>query len=456
MQKPTISGFRPITGESSDSSVGWTLESLDGEVADDRVAVSQQRNRLRCTVKIQIITSEFPPEPQVQSRMALDLATELAAAGHDVQVICPHSSRPSGVSYSEQRISALATAISEMGITLTRVPSYTTAESHLWPRIHESWSFGRSAAEVISKSAGADIIYDVVWPMLAQAWVGFAASKRGIPQVSHIMDIYPESAYPKVPWWVLWAARKPLLALDRANALRARKLVVISENMRKVYEETRGVPRERMEIVHTWQDESMFRELPERASAVRRYKLQPDCFTFLYLGNIGPVAGVDHLIRSFAQARLHNSQFLIVGEGTQKPACVQLASQTGANVRFLSDTDVANVPLLHSLADVCLLPVRRGAAVSSVPSKLSGYMLSGKPVLASVDEQSDSACLVRKADCGWVLRSEDIEAMAGKMRELRSFDYRELAAAGEQPVERVGWMPHRVFPAAERLGERRE
>lgn len=381
-------------------------------------------------MKVQIVTSEFPPEPQVQSRMVLDVATELASAGHAVQVVCPYPSRPAGVRYDEQEISALGAAVAELGIVLTRVPSFTTPQSKLWPRMLESWSFGRCAAGVISRAASADMVYDVVWPMLAQAWVGCVARQRGIPQVSHIMDIYPESAYPKVPWWVQVGARRPLLALDRANALRARKLVVISESMRKVYEESRGVPSERIEVVHTWQDESMFRELPERASAVRRYNLPPDLFTFLYLGNIGPVAGVDHLIRSFAQAGLRDSQLLIIGEGTQKPACLQLASQNGANVRFLSDPDVANVPLLHSLADVCLLPMKRGAAHSSFPSKLSGYMLSGKPILASVDEKSDSAFLVRTAQCGWVLRTEDMEAMSGKMRELRSLDQRELAAAG--------------------------
>lgn len=362
--------------------------------------------------------------------MVLDVATELASAGHEVQVVCPYPSRPAGVRYSEEEISALAASVAERGIILTRVPSFTTTQSKLWPRMHESWSFGRCAAGVISKAASADMVYDVVWPMLAQAWVSRVASQREIPQVSHIMDIYPESAYPKVPWWVQVGAQRPLLALDRANALRARKLVVISESMRKVYEESRGVPSERIEVVHTWQDESMFRELPERASAVRRYSLQPDLFTFLYLGNIGPVAGVDHLIRSFAQAGLHDSQLLIIGEGTQKQACLQLASQNGANVRFLSDPDVANVPLLHSLADVCLLPMKRGAASSSFPSKLSGYMLSGKPILASVDEKSDSAFLVRTAQCGWVLRTEDMGAMAGKMRELRSLDHRELASAG--------------------------
>ena len=109
---------------------------------------------------------------------------------------------------------------------------------------------------------------------------------------------------------------------------------------------------------------------------------------------------------------------------------MQLARQSQANIQFLADPEMANVPLLQSLADVCLLPVKRGAASSSIPSKLSAYMLSGKPVLASVDANSDSARLIRTADCGWVVEPEDRTALAQTMRELCSQATGTLAATG--------------------------
>jgi glycosyltransferase involved in cell wall biosynthesis len=246
------------------------------------------------------------------------------------------------------------------------------------------------------------------------------------------MDLYPESALAKVPSWVRPIVAGPLRCLDRINAQSATKLVVISERMRQIYERDRRLPSARLVVVPTWQDESLFLNLPKRTAASRHYNVAPDLFTFVYAGNIGPVAGVEHLIRSFAMAGLAQSQLVVGGQGTRKEACVELARRSPASIRFLSDPDVGNVPLMQALADVCLLPARRGAALCSIPSKLSAYMLSAKPVLASVDAESDSAALIRQADCGWVIEPEQPEVMAQMMRKVARCDPTQLAATGRR------------------------
>jgi glycosyltransferase involved in cell wall biosynthesis len=244
------------------------------------------------------------------------------------------------------------------------------------------------------------------------------------------MDTYPESAFAKIPEWAAAFVGTPLLFIDKTNALQASKVVTVSENMRKTYESTRGVPAHKLEVVRTWQDEEPFVRQFDRRATAKRYNVEPDRFCFAYLGNIGAVAGVEHLIRSFGKAKLNGAQLLIIGQGSRKEACVQLAGQTKARIQFLSDPEVANVPMLQSLADVCLLPLKRGAAFSSIPSKLSAYMLSGKPVLASVDTGSDSAELIRTARCGWVVDPEDVGALSQKMGELHSWDATALATTG--------------------------
>lgn len=49
--------------------------------------------------------------------------------------------------------------------------------------------------------------------------------------------------------------------------------------------------------------------------AAKIYGIPEQIFTFMYLGNIGPVAGVT-LIRSFAEAALPDAQLVIAGDGT--------------------------------------------------------------------------------------------------------------------------------------------
>jgi glycosyltransferase involved in cell wall biosynthesis len=300
----------------------------------------------------------------------------------------------------------------------------------------ESWSFGRWSSRMLSThSPRPDVVYSVTWPMLGQACISRRAAKLGIPHVTHIMDMYPESALVKVSPWVQQLTAGPLYALDRWNAFQADRLLVISENMRQTYITNRGLPPDRVEVIHTWQDEDLFLKLPQRTEAARHYNVKKDCFTFLFLGNIGPVAGVEHLIRSYAQAGLRETQLVVVGEGTEKETCMRLAAGTGANIRFLSEPRIDRVPLVQSLADVCLLPVRRGAAFTSIPSKLSSYLLSQKPVLASVDNDAESARVIGVAECGWVVAPEETNSLADKMRIVAQMPAVELGAYGRRGRE---------------------
>jgi glycosyltransferase involved in cell wall biosynthesis len=85
-------------------------------------------------------------------------------------------------------------------------------------------------------------------------------------------------------------------------------------------------------------------------------------------------------------------------------------------VQFIVEPLAANVPQVIALADWCLLPVIPGAASTSVPSKLIGYMLGAKPVIACVDVPSASEETVRKSGCGWIVDAGDREHLVRTMR----------------------------------------
>jgi glycosyltransferase involved in cell wall biosynthesis len=250
--------------------------------------------------------------------------------------------------------------------------------------------------------------------------------------VLQIMDIYPESLLNKLPLTVRSIISFPLKKFDAWIAKAADRLVVISDNMRRVYAEDRGIKKDRILKVYTWQDESRFASLPSKMEACCRYGMNANRFTFLYLGNIGPVAGVDFLIRAFSEACLDNAQLIIVGDGAEKRSCAELVEKLGVpNVHFISDPDAANVPLLQSMADVCMLPLKRGAGLSSIPSKLPAYLFSAKPVLATVDLNSDTASLLSAACCGWIGEPENSSWLSAKMRDVSVLQQAELTHLGK-------------------------
>ena len=369
----------------------------------------------------------------VSARMSFELATYLSQRSVRVTVICPLPSRPIEASYSLYKDRDTPVIIQEGTINVVRLPSYSAPRSKLINRFIESYSFGKHAIRFMSKHKEIpNAIYINSWPLISQAIITRFGSTKNIPIILQIMDIYPESIFNKLSNKFLKILFYPVFFLDKWTAQHATKLIVISNNMRLTYMNHRKIPENKIEMINTWQDDTLFRQLPSRKEGCSHYNIPLNKFTFLYLGNIGPVAGVDSLIRGFSQAGIEKTQLLIVGDGSEKGHCIQLVEQlNSSNIRFITDPDVKNVPLLQSMAHVCLLPLRPGAGLSSIPSKLSSYMFSGKPVLSNVDGSSDTARTIHLAKCGWVGDPEDMEWLVDKMQEIANKPSSELREIGQ-------------------------
>lgn len=82
------------------------------------------------------------------------------------------------------------------------------------------------------------------------------------------------------------------------------------------------------------------------------------------------------------------------------------------------------------MADVLLLPTKGRQSLNSIPSKLITYMLSGRPVIAAVLSESDTATAVLESGTGWVVNPDSAESMAEAI----------LAASGQsaESLSRMG------------------
>jgi len=383
---------------------------------------------------IVIVNAVYPPEPVVSAQCGRDLAMHLAQSGARVTVLCPPPSRPLGGDFGALQPNGEPLVRNEAGVEVVRLPSFTAPQSRLLPRMKESWSLGRHVCRYLKQHLPeVDVVYANSWPIVSQALLARYCASRNIPLVWHIKDIYPESLLTKLPGVARKLFAGPLFALDRWTTHQAAQTVVISENMRRTYLDHRGLPPEKVTTVIDWVDEQRFAQLPSRQDACARYGIPAHQFTFLYLGNIGPVAGVELLIEAFHAAQPPHAQLVIAGDGSAKAGCVDLVRRRQvSNVRFVSDPEAANVPLLQSLGHVCLLPLRKGAGMSSIPSKLMAYLLSAKPVLATMDAGSDTARCIRDGDCGWVGEPEQVSWLGAKMAEVATLPAAELAGIGQR------------------------
>jgi glycosyltransferase involved in cell wall biosynthesis len=99
------------------------------------------------------------------------------------------------------------------------------------------------------------------------------------------------------------------------------------------------------------------------------------------------------------------------------------------NIEFWPVPD-GQVPVTQNKADILLLPIKKGAASTSIPSKLPAYMFSAKPIIATVDHDSDTAKAIREAGCGWVIEPENPAALAALMQEITTMPKEKLHSMG--------------------------
>ena len=59
------------------------------------------------------------------------------------------------------------------------------------------------------------------------------------------------------------------------------------------------------------------------------------------------------------------------------------------------------------MADISIVLTKKGFGLTSVPSKVLGYMAAARPVLAAIDKDSDTADLIRNADSGVIVQPEN-------------------------------------------------
>jgi len=370
--------------------------------------------------KILIITAVFSPEPVVSAKLSEQIANDLSLL-NQVTVIAPNPTRPLNFKFEkrEQQTNLFK---------LVNLESFTCPESNFLGRIRESYSFGIACKKYIEENKkNIEVIYMNSWPIFAQYITVKTSNKYHIPIITHIQDVYPESLSVKMP--VLENLFDLVFkGLNKFILAKSKNIIAISEEMKKYLASSRDIPLNKIKVVKNWQDEDPFINYEK---IKKSNTTEQNLFTFMYMGNIGPVAGIDLLIESFCKANLESCRLLIAGSGSKKNELENLVSLRKIDRIDFVDVPDGKVPEIQGSADVMLLPIIKGAASSSIPSKLPAYMFSKKPIIASVDVDSESARLINKSKSGWVVEPENIDMLVNIMREASLSEKSELELKGE-------------------------
>ena len=283
----------------------------------------------------------------------------------------------------------------------------------MFGRMRESYSFGKHAANYIKANRNEiQCIYVNAWPLFAQFLIVKAAKRFSIPSVVHVQDIYPESLLGKLRFFKN-PVFKLLLPIDKYVLRNANRVVTISPAMKKHLCKTRVIEDHKVDVIYNWQNEKALSD--NNKSLKQKNRKNETCFTFMYLGSLSRTAAIHILISAFKASGIVNSRLVIAGTGSEKDCLVALANDCNElNIEFW-DAPLAKVSEIQEKADVLLLSLAKGAAQFALPSKLTAYMLSEKPIIACVEDDSDTAKVIFEAKCGWIVPPEDTVALVQVM-----------------------------------------
>lgn len=369
-------------------------------------------------MNITLVTQWFPPEQAPIGYMIKELAEALATDGHDVTIITGFPNHPSGLVFGGYKKRLMLQE--RLGrVTVTRVWLATSTSRSRLSRIFTYVTFTLTSAWALFMQSQPQLIFAVFQPLSVGITLPLLARIKGAKLVLNIQDLHPdvpiELGMIRNPFII-----KALRAVESFGYRRSDALAVICNSF-KEHCIFRGAVPENVEVIPNWIDLNEIQPGNRNNSFRECLELVDHHFVVLYAGTVGWVSGAGVMLDVAVRLRdLSDVRILFVGEGPLVPELKREAKVLGLdNVVFAPFQPRETLAQVQAISDVSVVSLRVGKGRASVPSKVLGYMAAARPVLASVDADSETARTVLLADCGWVIEPENSEKLAEAIRSMR-------------------------------------
>lgn len=281
-------------------------------------------------------------------------------------------------------------------------------------------------------------------PPLTLGLTGWVVAKiRRAPLVFNIQDVFPDAAIstgklsnPRIIALAAW--------LERLSYRRSDAVVVLSDDLRNnVAAKLPAKHAGKAVVIPNFVDSDAI--VPRSTDTAYRREFAPEADrVVMYAGNVGFSQSLELLVE--AAQRMADVTFVVNGEGSSRAELESLAAGL-SNVVFVDYQPADRLAEVLASADVHVVPLRRGLGNVSVPSKAYSIMAAARPIVASIDADSEVARMIGGARCGAVVPPDDADALVAALRSLLDAPA-ELAAMGARGRT---WVVEHASPA--RVGE---
>lgn len=363
-------------------------------------------------MKIIIIADVYPPEISSAAHLMQELAEGLKKRGHEISIVTCYPRHYLDTASQNKKFNEITV---ENGITVIRIKVLPHHKVNFIIRGISQFLlpflFFTKIKKYIS-NVDAVIIYS---PPLPLALIGKMIKMRyGAKFLLNIQDIFPQNAIdleilnPKIIWHKI--AIKIFEFIEKKVYLSADKITFHSEGGRKFIVTKKGVPEDKIINLPNWIDIAPYQNLTKNISFKKEWGLE-NKFIFLFAGIMGPAQGLGFLVEvAKGVSDLRDVVFLLVGDGMEKEKIEKLIRDYGlCNVIIKPFISKEEYPYLVQDCDAGIVCLSIHNKTPFIPGKFMGYLAAEKPVLAFLNKESDGFQLVKEAQCGFAVVSENVE-----------------------------------------------
>lgn len=360
-------------------------------------------------MRVLIFSDSYPPEIRSASLLMQQLAKGLSQRGHEVSVcsLLPKYNLAEPIPATR----SLFSDTMENGVRVLRVTSPPVHNTHLFTRGLGEFSlpFSFLGSSSFVKDPEIIIIYS---PPLT---LGLAAVLRKIwkktPYIVNVQDLFPhhiiDAGILKHPFLIRWFKLMENIVYSSAS-----KLVVHSDGNQQFLLNNFSSFNGKVEVIPNWVDTESF-ETTNSNNFRERWDLKGK-FVCFFGGVIGYTQGLDVVVQAADLLKdVREIVFLLVGDGINKATLQGWVQEKGlANVLFHDFIPPAAYCSLLKEIDVGLLTLSPQVKTPVVPSKMLGFLAASRPVVASVNEQSDAIKIIEESGAGIRVSAGDPHGLA--------------------------------------------
>ncbi|HIF24138.1 MAG TPA: glycosyltransferase WbuB, partial [Gemmatimonadetes bacterium] len=358
------------------------------------------------TEAVTIVGLNYPPEPTGISPYTGAMARGLSQRAYRVRVLTAHPHYPEWqirAGYGQWTRNEV-----HDGVQVRRLRHYVPQRPSPVRRFLSEVSFG--VRSVFTRWNGPHVVVAVSPALFASALAAFRVKTfhRRTPLVVWVQDLY---------WLGLsetdqgrGRARAIIKATERWLLRMADCVVVIHDRFAQRVVEDFGLDADRVLVVRNW---THLRPVPDIDRPATRAKFGwGEETVVLHAGNMGIKQGLDNVLDAarIAAEKSSHIRFVLLGNGVEKPRL----ADAGANIptlQFIDSLSDDDFAAALRAADILLVNEKAGVSEMAVPSKLTSYFSTGRPVLAATDVGGITADEVRASKGGIVVRAGDPEQL---------------------------------------------